>query len=88
MARGKLVFTSSLIIVLVLCYGITCSVGRLLKTGENTSSFSLRRDLVVSEARSEPMITPGPGYPDAESDDFKPTTPGHSPGAGHSTPGH
>ncbi|KAJ6400104.1 hypothetical protein OIU84_015710 [Salix udensis] len=84
MAKGKLVFTSSLIIVLVLCYGITSSVGRLLKTGENTSSFSLRRDLVVSE----PMITPGPGHPDAESDDFKPTTPGHSPGAGHSTPGH
>ncbi|KAF9668599.1 hypothetical protein SADUNF_Sadunf14G0020400 [Salix dunnii] len=87
MAKGKLIFTSTLIIVLVLCYGITSSEGRLLKTGENTSSFSLRRDLLVSEARSEP-VTPGPDHANAESDDFKPTTPGHSPGAGHSTPGH
>ncbi|KAJ6871859.1 hypothetical protein NC651_031054 [Populus alba x Populus x berolinensis] len=38
------------------------------------------------EARSEP-VTPGPDHADAESDDFKPTTPGHSPVAGHSTPG-
>ncbi|KAL9348781.1 hypothetical protein Peur_060147 [Populus x canadensis] len=87
MAKGKLIFTSTLIIVLVLCYGITSSVGRLLKTGENTSSSSLHRDLLVSEARSEP-VTPAPDHADADSDDFKPTTPGHSPGAGHSTPGH
>ncbi|CAK7347584.1 unnamed protein product [Dovyalis caffra] len=86
MAKGKLIFTITLMILLVFCYGITSSEGRQLKTGENTSSFTLHRDLLVSEARSGP-IAPGPDYADAESDDFRPTNPGHSPGAGHSSPG-
>ncbi|KAJ9166195.1 hypothetical protein P3X46_020977 [Hevea brasiliensis] len=74
MARVKIIFTIALIIALVLSYEISSTEGRLLKIQENsvmsTGDFNFHR-------RNPLVDTEG------DSDDFRPTDPGHSPGAGH-----
>ncbi|XVE70018.1 hypothetical protein DITRI_Ditri10aG0038000 [Diplodiscus trichospermus] len=85
MAKNNLSLASALLLVLLFSYGITFTEGRLLKAGKldesgnvhvtnvMSSKTNLNRDIL--EEASAGNIT----------DDFRPTTPGNSPGAGHST---
>ncbi|EEF52452.1 conserved hypothetical protein [Ricinus communis] len=78
MARVKLNFSIVLVIALVVSYGITSTEERQLRMQvraagmeKGTGNLYFGRSLLVDN--------------DGDSDDFRPTNPGHSPGAGHST---
>ncbi|KAM1022332.1 hypothetical protein ACFX15_042493 [Malus domestica] len=89
MANGKLIV---LLLVLIFSYGIISTEERSLKTdhtkGGSTSIsgdnyLNSRRSVLESELLDfVPQVL---GYESAPTDNFRPTTPGHSPGAGHST---
>ncbi|KAB2619360.1 hypothetical protein D8674_015229 [Pyrus ussuriensis x Pyrus communis] len=87
MANGKL---SVLLVVLISSYGIISTEERFLKTdhtnGGSTSTISRdnylnwRRNLFENELSDS--VPPVLGY--HSTSDYRPTKPGHSPGAGHS----
>ncbi|KAG4962438.1 hypothetical protein JHK82_039126 [Glycine max] len=96
MANLKLVFTmSSILLVLVFFNGIVPAMGRPLKkehitttyensvkemgTVEDNNILLWRRSIIENNAAND-------GGVDKWIDDFRPTDPGHSPGAGHSSP--
>ncbi|KAJ4840819.1 hypothetical protein Tsubulata_031617 [Turnera subulata] len=85
MAKLELIYARAWLIVLVFCYGITSINARILRPHESTSSdcCSLRRHLSRYYIHFESKAA-GPLHTNAQSEDFRPTTPGHSPGAGHS----
>ncbi|WCJ35382.1 hypothetical protein M5689_016639 [Euphorbia peplus] len=75
---SKISFTLAFLITLLLAYGITSTESRLIPvemwragTEEGAGNIYLRRSLFTDV--------------DGEKDDFRPTNPGHSPGAGHSS---
>ncbi|KDP38388.1 hypothetical protein JCGZ_04313 [Jatropha curcas] len=74
MANAKFNFSIALIIALVLSHGISSTEQRVLKEMREASvssgSFNFHRNILVEL--------------EGDSDDFRPTNPGHSPGAGHS----
>ncbi|KAM0968470.1 hypothetical protein PS1_017030 [Malus domestica] len=84
MANGKLSF---LLLVLISSYGIISTEERFLKTDHtNGGSISMishdnylnsRRNVFENELSDS--VPPVPGYHSAS--DYRPTTPGHSPGA-------
>lgn len=86
MANSRLVCIAAFLLALMFSYAIISATGRPLKTHLTTISVA---DI---EAASAPMTeppTPSPrhdGEIDKLVDDFRPTDPGHSPGAGHGQP--
>ncbi|TKY57783.1 hypothetical protein E2542_SST14836 [Spatholobus suberectus] len=101
MANLKLVFTiSSILLALVFFNGIFSALGRPLKkehvtTYENSvkemgtvtveDNFSLWRRSIMENA-ADSQNPRDDGGVEKWIDDFRPTDPGHSPGAGHSSP--
>ncbi|WRX31040.1 hypothetical protein QQP08_023527 [Theobroma cacao] len=99
MAKTNLVvLAGALLLVLLFSYGITFTEERVLKTDKDvkpagnsvtnvmTSSrkTNLNRDNL--EDGTDDVPTASSGNDTAfDADDFRPTSPGHSPGAGHST---
>ena len=97
MTNLKLVFTiSSILLALVFINGISSVMGRPLKkehiitttyensvkemgTVEDNNILLWRRSIIENNAAND-------GGVDKWIDDFRPTDPGHSPGAGHSSP--
>jgi len=95
MANSKLVFNSIFLVLIIfnLCFS---TLGRPLKKRENKLEYTStheniliwRRNILENEAVTT-FDSQNPYVGDeAEKlvDDFRPTDPGHSPGAGHSTP--
>ncbi|OMO74893.1 hypothetical protein COLO4_26460 [Corchorus olitorius] len=100
MAKINLILlAAALFFVLLFSYGVTFSEERVLKADANVESAgnhvmimsghksNLNRDILedgtddhVPKASSANNATAA-----YDADDFRPTTPGHSPGAGHST---
>ncbi|KAJ1436803.1 putative transmembrane protein [Sesbania bispinosa] len=97
MANSKLVFSiSSILVALMLFNGIFSALGRPLKT-ENHVTNSVkemgtvlwRRNILQNEIAATIPNSQNPRNDDQLEkwiDDFRPTDPGHSPGAGHSSP--
>ncbi|KAL4273166.1 hypothetical protein GQ457_13G020090 [Hibiscus cannabinus] len=90
MAKINLVLAGVLISVLLFCFGITVTEERLLKVDsldepENVDVTDVRTNLNrdISEEDSWAGEAKNTST-DSSGDDFQPTTPGHSPGAGHS----
>ncbi|GLU04315.1 hypothetical protein SLE2022_214680 [Rubroshorea leprosula] len=91
MAKDKLIFASSFLLLLLFsCEIITFIEGRPWKTvmEENHEKY-MRRGVLEERASDEPgTVAAGQRRIAqnviADADDFRPTTPGHSPGAGHS----
>ncbi|XP_020231805.1 precursor of CEP3 [Cajanus cajan] len=99
MANLKLVFTiSSILLALVFSNGV---VGRPMKKGHVTTYENMVKELGAAAGDSVPLWRRSimENAPDSHSphdggdgrvekwiDDFRPTDPGHSPGAGHSSP--
>ncbi|EOY14552.1 Uncharacterized protein TCM_033894 isoform 2 [Theobroma cacao] len=99
MAKTNLiVLAGALLLVLLFSYGITFTEERVLKTDKDvkpagnyvtnvmTSSHktNLNRDILEDGTVDVPTSSSGNGTA-FDANDFRPTTPGHSPGAGHST---
>ncbi|KAK8716694.1 hypothetical protein V6N13_043998 [Hibiscus sabdariffa] len=77
-----------LVIILVLSHETVLIEGRSLEVKKNVSVWGGRAAAGPGKNNNGNVAIPGPlhhlfrsleGYPD----DFRPTTPGHSPGAGH-----
>lgn len=84
MAKNNLILAGALLVVLLFAYGITFSEERRLLSGNHATNVmtsghktNLNRD--VSEDASDDNVNTT-AY---NTNDFRPTTPGHSPGAGH-----
>ncbi|GMI78513.1 hypothetical protein HRI_001520600 [Hibiscus trionum] len=89
MAKINLVLAGFLVSVLLLCFGITVTEERLLvdKLDEpgNVDVTNLMTNFsrgIAEEDSSAANVNNR--SKDFSGDDFQPTTPGHSPGAGHS----
>ncbi|PIA46381.1 hypothetical protein AQUCO_01500130v1 [Aquilegia coerulea] len=89
MAKNKLICTCTLLLVLVLSHEMIHTEGRHLKIKKRTacvkcSSSNTVRGKKESDGQKTSdvhhKITPMAGFVEA----FRPTTPGHSPGIGHS----
>ncbi|KAJ8772805.1 hypothetical protein K2173_027982 [Erythroxylum novogranatense] len=96
----KLSLSLALLIALVLTYGISSTEERPLNaalTHENENHVIMTTEMNTPEAtsnlnvnHSRPTLETDSvhstgNHADSESDDFRPTPPGHSPGGGHST---
>ncbi|XWS25659.1 hypothetical protein CRYUN_Cryun27aG0086500 [Craigia yunnanensis] len=84
MANNNLILAAALLLVLLFSYGITFSEERLLKADKLDESGNVHVTNVMSRKTNlnrDILEEASAGY---GTDDFRPTTPGHSPGAGHS----
>ncbi|KAL6296302.1 hypothetical protein ACE6H2_004444 [Prunus campanulata] len=79
MANGKLMCASVFLLVLILSYGIISTEERLLKTDPTNQAILHRKVLENEVAAGFATLT----YESVPDDNYRPTTPGHSPGAGH-----
>ncbi|CAJ2675482.1 unnamed protein product [Trifolium pratense] len=97
MANSKLVFTISSILLVLTFFNLSFStLGRPLMKTENKLEYKptyenivrWHRNMLENEAVN--TLVSHNSYDGVEGekliDDFRPTDPGHSPGAGHSTP--
>lgn len=79
--NAKLIFVTVFIFSLIFSYGIISTEGRHLINIDRKDVMNLevkidsKRFDLRSHARKDELAT--------EDDDFRPTTPGHSPGVGH-----
>ena len=95
MANSKLVCVIAILVTLMFYYGISSVVGRQLKAEYEQESVTNsvkemgtlvgHRNLEI-EASNTVAAANGPNDDGVDQwiDDFRPTDPGHSPGAGHS----
>ncbi|KAL2512736.1 Uncharacterized protein Adt_18336 [Abeliophyllum distichum] len=91
MAKASVICTSILLLSLFFSYGILSTEGRPLMTEKNTNDIKFmtndekttrKMHVVSSSAQSDrPIVDELETV--SEGDDFRPTTPGHSPGVGH-----
>lgn len=79
MANGKLMCASVFLLVLILSYGIISTEERLLITDPANQAILHRKVLENEVAAGSATLT----YESVPDDNYRPTTPGHSPGAGH-----
>ncbi|KAK7321708.1 hypothetical protein VNO77_32591 [Canavalia gladiata] len=98
MANLKLVFTiNSIILALVFFNGIFSAMGRSMKYENSVKEMGTiegnivlwRRNMLENAAATtldSKMPRGGDNGVEKWIDDFRPTDPGHSPGAGHSSP--
>ena len=95
MANSKLVCVIAILVTLMFYYGISSVVGRQLKAEYEQDSVtnSIKQMGALVGRRNLEIETSNPvaaanGISDdgveQRTDDFRPTDPGHSPGAGHS----
>ncbi|KAL2538058.1 precursor of CEP9-like [Forsythia ovata] len=92
MAKASVICTSILLLSLFLSYGILSTEGRpLMMTEKNTNDSKFMTNdeettramrVISSSAQSDRPIV-DELETESEGDDFRPTTPGHSPGVGH-----
>ncbi|XVE94845.1 hypothetical protein REPUB_Repub02eG0044800 [Reevesia pubescens] len=90
MAKNNLILAGALLLVLLFAYGITFSEERLLKadyklddSGNHVTNVMSSRKTNLNRYTLEDASA-GSANTVYDTDDFRPTTPGHSPGAGHS----
>ncbi|CAJ1972655.1 unnamed protein product [Sphenostylis stenocarpa] len=98
MASLKLVFTiSSVLLCLVFSNAIVSAKARALRKDHVMRTYEMgavedninllwRRSIMENAARATTLTSPSVGVDTKWIDDFRPTDPGHSPGAGHSSP--
>ncbi|ONI33681.1 hypothetical protein PRUPE_1G440600 [Prunus persica] len=82
MANGKLMCASVFLLVLIFSYGIISTEERLTRTDLTNQAILLHRKVLENEVAAgsaPPTLT----YESVPDDNYRPTTPGHSPGAGH-----
>lgn len=89
MASTKLNFTFLFISLIILCHVIDSALSRPLKMDTNNDQFHGQSVEEEGKGTNEAVSTPNPptaaaSTPGRKVDDFRPTTPGHSPGVGHS----
>ncbi|KAL4313146.1 hypothetical protein GQ457_01G026280 [Hibiscus cannabinus] len=85
MAKINLVLPALLVFVLFFSFGIKFTEERLFKVDKLDVSGKVHVTNVVKKLKEDPSaghVNSGTAF---SGDDFQPTTPGHSPGAGHST---
>lgn len=86
----KLILTGIFVIMIIVSYGLivlTEASRPLLKEGGELNHVNLRHKAVGGQAAAtfpRTIHAPDAPYVAAETDDLRPTTPGHSPGVGHS----
>ncbi|XVE70019.1 hypothetical protein DITRI_Ditri10aG0038100 [Diplodiscus trichospermus] len=85
MAKNNLSLASALLLVLLFSYGITFTEERLLKAGKLVKSGNVHVTNVMSSKTNLNHDILEEASAGNITDDFRPTTPGNSPGAGHST---
>lgn len=90
MARAKLSYTCSsslllFLLLLILCTEITSTQGRAVMN-MNRSGKCKRCSITHQAIKAAAMKIPSKEIDD-EVEDYRPTTPGHSPGVGHHAPG-
>ncbi|GLT92235.1 hypothetical protein SLE2022_100830 [Rubroshorea leprosula] len=89
---NKIIFAFAFVLLLLCSCGIvTFTEGRPLKTVMGKNHGKYLQHVVSKESATDESGTAAAGHEDrishnvtADADDFRPTTPGHSPGAGHS----
>ena len=82
MAKNNLILAGALLLVLLFAYGITFTEERRLLKADHKLDESGNHVTNVMSSRKTNSGNVNTAY---VTDDFRPTTPGHSPGGGHST---
>ncbi|KAI9113370.1 hypothetical protein K1719_015895 [Acacia pycnantha] len=87
MANSKLACVVVFLLALMFSHAILCAVGRPLKPQEKNEHVTTYENNVkeMAAVASEPGTNDNDGL-QTWADDFRPTDPGHSPGAGHGHP--
>ena len=84
MAKNNLIIAGALLLVLLFSYGITFTEERVLKADKLHESGNVHVTNVMSSKTNLNRGILEEASVVNDTDDFRPTTPGHSPGAGHS----
>lgn len=85
MANSKLACVVAFLLALMFSHAILCVVGRPLKPQEKNEHVTTNNVKEIAEVAYEPVTNDNDGSK-TWVDDFRPTDPGHSPGAGHGQP--